>query len=196
MAKKNLLITLATIMMAVTAANYEQSSNGNFKVLATETINLFDNDVIEVVGSESFSHGSAQGQDYAGGSVDSGMSGMNHHSNQMLGSMPSHDSYVVGSALNTQSLSHARASGNSGMNYNSNQIFSTSSDGSYTTGSTERNMYTSNGAVSQRSMNMRSSSQSSGQLSKPMIRYVATEGGNSNTVFTQNSGNTGNNGYY
>merc|ERR1712025_514533 len=122
----------------------------------------------------------------------------NHHSNQVLGSMRSHGSYAVGSVLNAQGLSHARASGNSGvsrMKHNSNQIFSTSSQSSYTTGSMERNMFTSNGAAS-RSMNTRSSSQSSGPQSKPMIRYVATEGGNSNTVFTQNSGNTGNAGYY
>merc|ERR1712060_801426 len=144
------------IMMAVVAANYEQSSN--FKVLATETISLFDNDVIEMVGSESFSSKSAQGHDYAGASQNSGMPGMNHHSNQMLGSM--------------------------------------SSRGSYSMGSTERNTYMSNGAASERSMNTRSSSLSSGSQSKPMIRYVATEGGNSNTVFTQNSGSTGNNEYY
>merc|ERR1712025_716986 len=139
-------------MIAVTAAYYEQSSNGNSKVLATETINLFDNDVIEMGSSESFSHGSAQGQDYAGGSIGSGMSGMNHHSNQMSGSMPSHGSYAVGSVQNAQGLSRARASGNSGMsgmNHNSNQIFGTSSQRSYTTGSTERNMFTSNGAASQ-----------------------------------------------
>merc|ERR1719382_191631 len=108
--------------------------------------------------------------------------------------------YAVGDAQNTQGQSYARASGTSGMsgvNHNSNQILrSTSSQGSYTTGSTARNMYTSIGAASERSMNMRSSSQSSGSQSKPMIRYVATEGGNSNTVFTQNSGSTGNNGYY
>merc|ERR1719367_855833 len=106
-----------------------------------------------MVGSESFSRGSAQGQDYAEASLNSGVS---HHSNQIL---------------------------------------STSSQGSYTTGSTERNTYSSIGGASQRSMDMRSNSQSSGAQSKPMIRYVATEGGNSNTVFTQNSGSTGNNGY-
>merc|ERR1712060_104600 len=186
------------IMMAVVAANYEQSSN--FKVLATETINLFDNDVIEMVGSESFSSKSAQGHDYAGASQNSGMPGMNHLSNQMLGSMSSRGGYAVGSAQNAQGQGYARASGNSGMsgmNHNSNQKFrSTSSQGSYSMGSTERNTYMSNGAASERSMNTRSSSLSSGSQSKPMIRYVATEGGNSNTVFTQNSGSTGNNEYY
>merc|ERR1712203_829519 len=107
--------------MAVAAGNFEQS---NFKVLATETINLFDNDVIEMVGSESFSSESAQGHDYAGDSQNSGMSGMNLHSNQMLGSMSSRGGYSVGSAQNTQGQGYARVSGNSGMsgmNHNSNQ---------------------------------------------------------------------------
>merc|ERR1719449_515598 len=106
--------------------------------------------------------------------------------------MSSQGRHAVGSAQNAQHQSFARASGNSGINHNSNQILSTSSQDSYTTGSTERNMFTSNGAASQRSINTRSSSQSSGSQSKPMILYVATEEGNSNsnTVFTKNSGST------
>merc|ERR1712126_493950 len=77
----NILIALASIMM-VASANYEQSSSSNFKVLATETIDLFDNDVIEV--------------DYSRDSGSSGMSSMNHP-NQMLGSMTSQGSYSTGS---------------------------------------------------------------------------------------------------
>merc|ERR1719334_2673913 len=88
---KNILIALASIMM-VASANYEQSSSSNSRVLATETIDLFDN-VIEA--------------DYARGS---GSSGMNHHSNLMLGSMSSQGSYSTGSIQRSIQQSSQRMS--------------------------------------------------------------------------------------
>merc|ERR1712060_465782 len=75
-------------------------------------------------------------------------------------------------------------SGNSGMNH-------------YSSGSAQRNMHPSTGTGSQRSLNMRSSSLSSGSQSVPEIGYLEEEFSeveNSNTVFIQNHGSTGNNG--
>merc|ERR1719167_1310651 len=99
--------------MMVASANYDQSSSSISKVLATETINLFDNDVFE--------------EDYARVSGTSGMSGMNHHSNLMVGSMSSQGRYGMGSfQSNIQQSSHA--GGSSGMNQ---MVGSMSSQGSY-----------------------------------------------------------------
>merc|ERR1719373_1319424 len=56
-------------------------------------------------------------------------------------------------------------------------------------------MHSSAGTGSQRSLNMRSSSISSGSQSVPEIGYLeVTEVDNSNTVFIQNHGSVGNNG--
>merc|ERR1712126_669515 len=64
-------------------------------------------------------------------------------------------------------------------------------------GSAQRNLHQSAGTGSQRSMNMRSSSISSGAQSIPEIGYLeeeTSEVDNSNTVFIQNHGSVGNNG--
>merc|ERR1712060_404899 len=71
--------------------------------------------------------------------------------------------------------------------------------GGYSSGSAQRNMLQSSGTGSQRSMNLRSSSLSSGSRSQsvPEIGYLEeeiSEVDNSNTVFIQNHGSTGNNG--
>merc|ERR1712098_655841 len=120
-----------------------QSSSSNFKVLATETIDLFDNDVIEV--------------DYSRDSGSSAMSSMNH-SNQMLGSM--------------------------------------TSQGSYGTGSVQRNLQQSSQRLSMpRTSQFKSASSVS--ESKPKIGFLDsefTEAGNSNTVFIQHRGSAASNG--
>merc|ERR1711862_981555 len=71
--------------------------------------------------------------------------------------------------------------------------------GGYSLGSSQRNMLQSTGTGSQRSMNLRSSSLSSGSRSQsvPEIGYLEeeiSEVDNSNTVFIQNHGSIGNNG--
>merc|ERR1711862_575175 len=81
------------------------------------------------------------------------------------------------------------AGGNSGMNHRSS-------------GSAQSNMHSSTGTGSQRSINMRSSSLSSGSQSVPEIEYQDildtleefSEVDQSNTVFIQNHGSAGNNG--
>merc|ERR1712060_156277 len=81
-------------------------------------------------------------------------------------------------------MSGSYVSGNSGMNH-------------YSSGSAQRNMHPSTGTGSQRSLNMRSSSLSSGSQSVPEIGYLEEEFSeveNSNTVFIQNHGSAGNNG--
>merc|ERR1712060_967385 len=88
--------------------------------------------------------------------------------------------------------------GNSGMNHHPNQMLGSVSGG-YSSGSAQRNMLQSSGTGSQRSMNLRSSSLSSGSRSQsvPEIGYLEeeiSEVDNSNTVFIQNHGSTGNNG--
>merc|ERR1719422_2516681 len=111
------------------------------------------------------------------------MSGMNH-SNQMSGRMSSGD-YDRGN------------SGMSGMNHHSNQMLGSMSSGGYSSGSAQSNMHHSTGTGSQRSISMRSSSLSSGSQSVPEIGYLEeefSEADNSNTVFIQNHGSTGNNG--
>jgi len=171
MVKKNILIALASIMM-VASANYEQSSSSNSRVLATETIDLFDNNVMEA--------------DYARVSGSSGMSGMNHHSNLMAGSMSSQGSYGMGSVQ-----SNSGSLGMSGMIHQSDQMVgSMQSLGSYSTGSAQRNIQ-----QSSRRMSMPRTSQfkstSSGSQSKPTIGYLEpefTEADNSNTVFIQHHG--------
>jgi len=174
MVKKTILIALASIMM-VASANYEQSSSSNSRVLATETIDLFDNNVIEA--------------DYA---RISGSSGMNHHSNHMLGSMSSQGRYGMGSVQSTSG-----SSGMSGMNHKSEQMVgSMPSLGSYSTGSIQRSIQQS----SQRMSMPRTSqfkSTSSGSQSKPTIGYLEpefTEADNSNTVFIQHHGSASSNG--
>merc|ERR1712060_1026280 len=131
--------------------------------------------------------GSMSSGSYASG--NSGMSGMNRHANQISGSMSSGD-YVRGSSgmsgMSHQSneMSGSYVSGNSGMNH-------------YSSGSAQRNMHPSTGTGSQRSLNMRSSSLSSGSQSVPEIGYLEEEFSeveNSNTVFIQNHGSAGNNG--
>merc|ERR1711862_133066 len=92
----------------------------------------------------------------------------------------------MGSGMSHQSneISGSYASGNSGMNQ-------------YSSGSALRNMHSSTGTGSQRSINMRSSSLSSGSQSVPEIGYLEEEFSeveNSNTVFIQNHGSAGNNG--
>merc|ERR1719295_2404084 len=99
MIKKNIFIVLASVII-IASANYEQSSSSNSRILATETIDLFDNDAIEV--------------DYGRLSGSSGMSGMNHNSNQMLGSMSSQGNYGMGSVQSNIQHSN-RMSGSSGM---------------------------------------------------------------------------------
>merc|ERR1719153_212180 len=119
---------------------------------------------------------------------NSGVSGMSHQSNQLSGSMSS-GNYASGSSgmsgMSHQSneISGSYASGNSGMNH-------------YSSGSAQRNMHSSTGTGSQRSINMRSSSLSSGSQSVPEIGYLEeiSEVDNSNTVFIQNHGSTSNNG--
>merc|ERR1719347_469792 len=110
--------------------------------------------------------------------------GMRHQSNQMLGSISSSGSYGSGN------------SGMSGMNHGSNQMLGSTSSGRYGSGSAQRNMHQSTGTGSQRSMNMRSSSLSSGSQPIPEIGYLEeiSEADNSNTVFIQNHGSAGNNG--
>merc|ERR1719295_2073036 len=71
------------------------------------------------------------------------------------------------------------------------------SSGGYASGNAQRNLHQSAGTGSQRSMNMRSNSISSGAQSIPEIGYLEeeiSEVDNSNTVFIQNHGSTGNNG--
>merc|ERR1719300_1454643 len=97
------------------------------------------------------------------------------------------------------SSSGSYASGNSGMsgmNHHTNQMLGRMSSGGYSSGSAQRNIHSSTGTGSQRSLNMRSSSISSGSQSVPEIGYLeeVTEVDNSNTVFIQNHGSAGNNG--
>jgi len=175
----NILIALASIMM-VASANYEQSSSSNFKVLATETIDLFDNDVIEV--------------DYSRDSGSSGLSNMNHP-NQMLGSMTtSQGSYGTGSVQSNIQRS-SRTSGSSGM---SQVVGGMSSYGTYSTGNVQRNL-----PQSSQRMSMPRTSQfksaSSVSESKPKIGFLDsefTEAGNSNTVFIQHHGSAASNGMH
>merc|ERR1712060_931672 len=78
-----------------------------------------------------------------------------------------------------------------------NQMIGSMSSGGYSSGSAQRNMHSSTGLGSLRSNNMRSSSLSSGSQSVPEIGYLEeelSEADNSNTVFIQNHGSTGNNG--
>merc|ERR1712126_3072 len=113
--------------------------------------------------------------DYARG--NSGMSGINHQSNQILGSMSSSGNYGSGN------------SGMSGINHGSNLMLGSMSSGGYASGSARRNMHKSTGTGSPRNMNMRSSSLSSGSQSFPEIGYLEeemSEVDNSNTVFIQN----------
>merc|ERR1719308_3576 len=114
---------------------------------------------------------------------------MSHQSNQISGSMSSSGSYASGN------------SGMSGMNHHSNQMFGSTSGG-HSSGSAQRNMHSSIGAESLRSINMRSSSLSSGSQSVPEIEYhdiletleEFSVADNSNTAFIQNHGSAGNNG--
>merc|ERR1719188_2474859 len=83
----------------------------------------------------------------------------------------------------------------SGMNHNANQMLESVS-GRYSSGSAQRIMHHSNGAGSQSSVNLRSSSLSSGSQSIPEIEYLEeeiSEADNSNTVFIQNRGSAGSN---
>merc|ERR1712212_473751 len=70
------------------------------------------------------------------------------------------------------------------------------SSGGYSSGSAQRNMHSSTGTGIRRSINMRSSSLSSGSQSVPEIGYLEeiSEADNSNTVFIQNHGSASNNG--
>merc|ERR1719260_130059 len=106
---------------------------------------------------------------------------MSHQSNQISGRMSS-GSYASGN------------SGMSGSNHHSNQMSGSISSGGYSSGSAQRNMHSSTGTGSQRSINMRSSSLSSGSQSVPEIGYLEefSEADNSNTVFIQNHGSAGN----
>merc|ERR1712133_239819 len=104
--KTNILIALATIMMVV-SANYEQSSGSNSKVFATETWELYG-DLLEIMESN---------DDYARVSGNSGMSGMNQHSNQMLGSMSSQSRYGTGSVQSNTQQSSRVLNGGSASNY-------------------------------------------------------------------------------
>jgi len=189
MIKTNIL-ALATIMM-VASANYEPSSSSNSKVLATETEELYG-DLLEIMDSNDAIQG-----DYARVSGSSGMSGMNRHSNEMLGSMSSQSSYGTGSVQSNIHQS-SRAGGSSvmsGMNHQPNHMFgSMSSQGSYSTGNTQR-------SIQQRRMSMPRTSQfksaSSGSQTNPTIRYLEpefTEADNSNTMFIQNHGSAASNG--
>merc|ERR1719209_898145 len=116
-------------------------------------------------------------------SGNSGMSGMNHHSNQISGSMSSGDyarensgmSHQSNQMLGSMTSSGSYGSGNSGMsgmNHGSNQMLGSTSSGRYGSGSAQRNMHQSTGVESQRSMNMRSSSLSSGSQPIPEIGYL------------------------
>merc|ERR1712025_671992 len=114
---------------------------------------------------------------------NSGMSGMNHQTNLISESMSSSRSYSSGN------------SGMSGMNHHSNQMLGSMSSGGYSSGIAQSNMHHSTGTGSQRSINMRSSSLNSGSQSVPEIGYLEeefSEADNSNTVFIQNHGSTGN----
>merc|ERR1719167_1826130 len=170
---------MASIMVA--SANYEQSSSSNSRMLASETIDLFDNDAIEV--------------DY--GRL-SGSSGMNHHSNQMLRGMSSQGNYGMASVQSNiqQSNRMSGSSGMSGMNHHSNLMDGGMSQGSYSSGSAQRHIQQS----SQRTMSMpRTSvkSASSGSQSKPTIGFLEpefSEADNSNTVFIQHHGSAASNG--
>merc|ERR1712133_220913 len=82
-------------------------------------------------------------------------------------------------------------------NLGSNQMLGSMSSGGYASGSAQRNLHQSAGTGSLRSMNMRSSSLSSGAQSIPEIGYLEeeiSEVDNSNTVFIQNHASVGNNG--
>merc|ERR1719347_1934271 len=108
---------------------------------------------------------------------NSGMSGMNHHSNQVSGSMSSGGygrgnsglssgdfargnfgmSHQSNQILGTMSSSGSYASGNSGMsgmNHHTNQMLGRMSSGGYSSGSAQRNIHSSTGTGSQRSLNM------------------------------------------
>jgi len=90
----------------------------------------------------------------------------------------------------------------SGMNHHSNQMLGSISSGGYSSGSAQSNMHSSTGTGSQRSINMRGSSLSSGSQSVPEIEYSDildtleefSEADASNTVFIQNHGSASNNG--
>merc|ERR1719167_2139513 len=126
-------------------------------------------------------------------SGNSGMSGMNHHSNQVLGSMSSGGYGRGNSGLSSGDF----AKGNSGMSHQSNQMLASMSSGGYSSGSAQRNMHSSTGTGNQRSNSMRSSSLSSGSQSVPEIGFLEEElfeADNSNTVFIQNHGSAGSNG--
>merc|ERR1719334_1158793 len=177
--------------MMVASANYEQSSSSNSKVLATETEELYG-DLLEIMDSTDAIQG-----DYARVSGSSGMSVMNFHSNEMLGSMSSQSSYGTGSVQSNIHQS-SRAGGSSvmsGMNHQANHMFgSMSSQGSYSTGNSQR-------SIQQRRMSMPRTSQfksaSSGSQTNPTIRYLEpefTEADNSNTMFIQNHGSASSNG--
>merc|ERR1712126_697632 len=78
-----------------------------------------------------------------------------------------------------------------------NKMLGSISSGGYSSGSAQRNMHRRTGTGSQRSINMRSSSLSSESQSVPEIGYLEeefSEADNSNTIFIQNHGSTGNNG--
>merc|ERR1719394_2045258 len=82
------------------------------------------------------------------------------------------------------------------MNQHTNQMLGSMSSGGYSSGSAQRNMHQSTGTGSQRSI-MRSRSLSSGSQPVPEIGYLEeefSEADNSNTVFIQKHGSTGNNG--
>jgi len=106
MIKTNILLALAAIMM-VASANYEQSSSSNSKVLATTETEELYGDLLEIMDSNDAIQG-----DYARVSGSSGMSGMNRHSNEMLGSMSSQSSYGTGS-VQTNIHHSSRAGGSS-----------------------------------------------------------------------------------
>merc|ERR1712060_527755 len=84
-------------------------------------------------------------------------------------------------------------------NHHSNQMLGSTSGG-HSSGSAQRNMHSSIGAGSLRSIKMRSSSLSSGSQSVPEIEYhdiletleEFSEADNSNTAFIQNHGSAGN----
>merc|ERR1712133_97782 len=96
--------------------------------------------------------------DYARG--NSGMSGMKHQSNQILGSMSSSGNYGSGN------------SGMSGMNHGSNQMQGRISSGGYASGNSQRNIHQITGTEIQRGMNMLSSSLSSRSQSVPEIGFL------------------------
>merc|ERR1712060_494528 len=83
-------------------------------------------------------------------------------------------------------------------NHHSNQMLGSTSGG-HSSGSAQRNMHSSIGAGSLRSIKMRSSSLSSGSQSVPEIEYhdiletleEFSEADNSNTAFIQNHGSAG-----